>query len=62
MASITAITAITNKICTMPVAEYINTPKAHPISNITAIIYNNEFMINLFISDFHRYNYNIARR
>jgi hypothetical protein len=44
-ASITAIIAITNKICIMPVAEYINTPNAQPIISITAIIYSNEFMV-----------------
>ena len=35
---IKATIAITNKICIMPVAEYINTPNAQPMSNITAII------------------------
>jgi len=40
--------AITSNTCIIPVAEYINTPKAHPIIRITATIYNNEFMADLF--------------
>jgi len=43
-----AIIAITNNICIMPVAEYTNTPNAHPMSNITAMIYNSEFIVILF--------------
>ena len=45
---IKAITAITNKTCIMPVAEYKNTPNAHPMSKITAMIYNSEFIVMLF--------------
>ena len=41
-----AIMAITNKICMMPVREYTKTPNAHPMSKITAMIYNSEFIIN----------------
>ncbi len=48
MPKIKAIIAITNKTCMMPVAEYRNTPNAQPMSNITAIIYSNEFMMMLF--------------
>jgi len=48
--NINAITAITNNTCIKPVAEYINTPKAHPTMSITATIYNNEFMVDLFKS------------
>ena len=43
-----AIMAITNNTCIMPVAEYKNTPNAHPMSKITAMIYNSEFIVNLF--------------
>ena len=45
MPNIKAIIAITNNMWIIPVAEYINTPNAQPISNITAITYNNEFMV-----------------
>ena len=47
MPKIKAMIAITNRICIMPVAEYKNTPNAQPISKITAMIYNNEFIVNL---------------
>jgi len=43
-----AIIAITNNTCIIPVAEYINTPNAHPASKIMAIIYNNEFIVMRF--------------
>ena len=45
MPNIKAIIAITNNMCIMLPTEYTNTPNAHPISNITAMIYNNEFMV-----------------
>lgn len=62
MPNIKAIIAITNNTCIMLPTEYTNTPNAQPISKITAMIYNNEFMVMFFnlINDFHRYNYNIA--
>ena len=40
--------AITSSTWIMPVAEYINTPKAHPMIRITAMIYNSEFMADCF--------------
>lgn len=43
--NIKAIIAITNNTCIIPVAEYMNTPNAHPIRRITAMIYNNEFIV-----------------
>jgi hypothetical protein len=43
--------AITNNTCIMPVAEYKNTPNAHPMSNITAMIYNSEFIV-IYLNDF----------
>jgi len=48
MPNIKAIIAITNNICIMPVAEYMKTPNAQPISRITAIIYSNEFIVLFF--------------
>ena len=39
------IIAITNNACIKPVAEYINTPNAHPIIRITAMIYNNDLIV-----------------
>lgn len=46
--NINEITAITNNTWIKPVAEYINTPRAHPMIRITATIYNNEFMADFF--------------
>jgi hypothetical protein len=54
MPKIKAIMAITNNMCMMPVAEYRNTPNAHPMSSITAMIYNSEFIVIFLINDFHR--------
>ena len=45
--NIKAIIAITNNTCIIPVAEYKNTPNAQPISRITAMIYNSEFIMIL---------------
>jgi hypothetical protein len=42
------IIAITSNTWMIPPAEYMKKPKAHPIIRITAIIYNNEFMVMLF--------------
>jgi hypothetical protein len=42
-----AIIAITNNTWINPPTEYINTPSAHPITRITATIYNNEFMVDV---------------
>jgi hypothetical protein len=44
------ITAITSNTWISPVAEYINTPNAHPMIRITATIYNNELMVDGFKS------------
>jgi len=44
-----AIIAITNKACIKPVAEYINTPSAHPIIRITAMIYSNDLIVNVLL-------------
>jgi hypothetical protein len=41
----TAIIAITSNTCIKLPTEVKNTPIAHPISRITAIIYSSEFMI-----------------
>jgi hypothetical protein len=46
--SIKAMIAITSNTWIRPVAEYINTPNAQPIIRITAMIYNNEFMVDSF--------------
>jgi hypothetical protein len=43
-----AIIAMTNNTCISPVTEYTNTPNAHPMMRITAMIYNNEFMVDGF--------------
>jgi len=43
-----AMIAITSNTCIKPVAEYINTPNAQPMMRITAMIYNNEFMVDSF--------------
>jgi hypothetical protein len=48
MPNISEMTAITNNTWIMPVAEYMNTPNAHPMIKITAMIYNNEFMVDCF--------------
>jgi hypothetical protein len=45
---IIAMMAITNNTCISPPTEYINTPNAHPMMRITATIYNNEFMVDVF--------------
>jgi len=58
MPNITAIIAMTNNTWIIPPTEYINTPNAHPMMSITAIIYNSEFMMLLF-NGFHRCKYNI---
>ena len=47
-----AIIAITNSMCMMPVREYTNTPNAHPMSKITAMIYSSEFMIIFYLMIF----------
>jgi hypothetical protein len=41
-----AITAITNSTCIRLPAAVKNTPIAQPMMRITAIIYNNEFMVD----------------
>ena len=48
MPNIIAITAITNNTCIRLPAAIKNTPIAQPIIRITAIMYNNEFMISVF--------------
>ena len=48
MPKIKAIIAITNNMCIMPEAAYTNTPNAQPMSSITAMIYNSEFMVLYF--------------
>lgn len=45
---IIAMMAITSSTCISPPTEYINTPNAHPMMRITATIYNNEFMVDVF--------------
>ena len=45
-----AIMAITNNTWIRPVAEYKNTPSAHPIIRITATIYNKPLMMLKFLS------------
>jgi hypothetical protein len=46
--SINEIMAITSNTWINPVAEYKNTPNAHPIIRITATIYNNDLMVDAF--------------
>jgi hypothetical protein len=46
--NIMAMIAITKSTWINPPTEYINTPNAHPIIRITATIYNNEFMVDVF--------------
>jgi hypothetical protein len=50
-----AIMAITSKMWIRLPTDVKNTPIAHPIIRMTAIIYRSEFMIIVLINDFHRY-------
>jgi hypothetical protein len=51
-----AMIAITNNTCISPAAEYTNTPNAHPMMSITAMIYNSEFMVdNVLVNNVFHY-------